>query len=184
MRDGPPPVPLPKTPRERMARVTRRLVHACLFQRMLENGQARHLAGLARKFSLTRARVTQILNHTLLAPDIQTETLKLPLLEPGRDPLAERRVRTVLREVLWEKQRRLWRNLLPKEQPAMTESAVRPLHRLAVRGRVNRNTAPPSGLFSAVMRPASPLRDPQALVLATPLVNVLPQRLHGHGRRP
>jgi len=63
-----------------------------------------------------RARVTQILNYTLLAPDIQAEILKLPLVEPGGDRLAERRVRTVIREARWDEQRKLWRALL-KECP-------------------------------------------------------------------
>jgi hypothetical protein len=67
---------------------------------MLENGQARDLADLARKFSLTRARVTQILAYTLLAPDIQREILVLPPVEPGREPIREPEMRAVLREVL------------------------------------------------------------------------------------
>ncbi|MBI5481897.1 MAG: hypothetical protein HY906_23785 [Deltaproteobacteria bacterium] len=56
--------------------------------------------------------MTQILTSTLLAPDIQEEILKFPFVEPGKDPLAERRVRVVLREPLWEEQRRRWRALL------------------------------------------------------------------------
>ncbi len=82
------------------------LVQACLFQRMLENGQARDLADLARKFSLTRARVTQILDHTLLAPDIQREILALLPVEPGHEPIREPEMRAVLREVLWAEQRK------------------------------------------------------------------------------
>ena len=107
VREGPAPATLPKTPRGRLPRVTRMLVQAYLFQRMLENGQARDLGDLARQFSLTRARVTQILNYTLLAPDIQAEILRFPLVEPRKDPLGERRVRALIREVLWEDQRGL-----------------------------------------------------------------------------
>jgi hypothetical protein len=76
---------------------------------MLETGRA---ADLARKFNLGRARVTQVLDDALLAPDIQVEILRVPLVEPSTDALAERRVRVVVREVLREDHRRLWRALL------------------------------------------------------------------------
>jgi hypothetical protein len=106
IREG--PAPVPPRPRGRTPRVARMLVQAYLFQRMLENGQARDLADLARKFSLTRARVTQILNYTLLAPDIQAEILALPPIEPGGEPIREPEMRAVIREVLWTEQRRRW----------------------------------------------------------------------------
>jgi hypothetical protein len=118
IREG--PAPVPPRPRGRMPRVARMLVQAYLFQRMLENGQARDLADLARKFSLTRARVTQILNHTLLAPDIQTEILAMPPVEPGHEPIREPEMRTVLREVLWTEQRKRWRLLLRTAVPSRT----------------------------------------------------------------
>jgi hypothetical protein len=88
------------------------LVQAHLFQRMLETGQARDLADLARRFKLTRARVTQIANYTLLAPDIQAEILGMPPVVPGREPIREPEMRAVLREVLWTEQRKRWRTLL------------------------------------------------------------------------
>lgn len=110
IREG--PAPVRPRPRGRTPRVARMLVQAHLFQRMLENGQARDLADLARKFSLTRARVTQILNYTLLAPDIQREVLALPPVEPGGEPIREPEMRAVLREVLWTEQRKRWRALM------------------------------------------------------------------------
>jgi hypothetical protein len=110
VREGPAPVPL--APRGRMPRVARMLVQAHLFQRMLEIGQAADLADLARRFKLTRARVTQIANYTLLAPDIQAEILAMPPIEPGREPIREPAMRAVLREVLWPDQRKRWRALV------------------------------------------------------------------------
>lgn len=107
IREG--PAPVPPVRRGRMPRVARMLVQAYLFQRMLENGGARDLADLARKFSLTRARVTQILNYTLLAPDIQKEILAMPPIEPRHEPIREPEMRAVLREVLWSEQRKRWR---------------------------------------------------------------------------
>jgi hypothetical protein len=89
---------------------------------MLEIGQATDLADLARRFKLTRARVTQIANYTLLAPDIQAEILAMPAIRPGREPIREPEMRAVLREVLWPEQRKRWRALvaarLPRKAPA------------------------------------------------------------------
>jgi hypothetical protein len=110
VREG--PAPVPPAPRGRMPRVARMLVQAHLFQRMLETGQATDLADLARRFKLTRARVTQIANYTLLAPDIQAEILAMPSIEPGREPIREPEMRAVLREVLWPEQRKRWRALV------------------------------------------------------------------------
>lgn len=101
--------PVPAVRRGRPPRVARMLVQAYLFQRMLENGKARDLADLARTFKLTRARVTQILNYTLLAPDIQKEILAMPAIEPRHEPIREPAMRAVLREVLWSEQRKRWR---------------------------------------------------------------------------
>lgn len=112
VREG--PAPLPPAPRGRVPRVARMLVQAHLFQRMLETGQAADLADLARRFKLTRARVTQIANYTLLAPDIQAEILAMPPIEPGQEPVREPEMRPVLREVLWAEQRKRWRALVKK----------------------------------------------------------------------
>jgi hypothetical protein len=105
-------VPVPAVRRGRAPRVARMLVQAHLFQRMLESGKARDLADLARTFKLTRARVTQILNYMLLAPDIQAEILAMSPIEPGHEPIREPEMRAVLREVLWSEQRKRWRALL------------------------------------------------------------------------
>lgn len=110
IREGPAPVPAVR--RGRPPRVARMLVQAYLFQRMLENGQARDLADLARTFKLTRARVTQILNYTLLAPDLQKEILAMPPIEPRQEPISEPEMRAVLREVLWSEQRKRWAALI------------------------------------------------------------------------
>jgi hypothetical protein len=126
IREG--PAPVPPRPRGRTPRVARMLVQAYLFQRMLENGQARDLADLARKFSLTRARVTQILNHTLLAPDIQREILSMPPIEPGNEPIREPKMRAVLREVLWTEQRRRWRGLVRVTTGPLAASGMKDEH--------------------------------------------------------
>lgn len=110
VREG--PAPAPPTPRGRRPRVARMLIQAHLFQRLLDSGQATGLADLARRFRLTRARVTQIANYTLLAPDVQAEILAmLPVLR-GHEPIREPAMRAVLREALWSEQRKRWRALV------------------------------------------------------------------------
>ena len=79
----------------------RLLVQGHRLQRMIDQGLARDLADLSRQLGLTRARVTQIVNYTRLAPDLQEEILFLPRVEPGKDGSSEHRLRAVLREALW-----------------------------------------------------------------------------------
>ena len=71
------------------------------------------LAGIARRYGLTRARVTQLLNLTLLAPAIQAEIVQLQ----GRD-VTERAVRTLSAHPLWRDQLARWRRILGSTGPA------------------------------------------------------------------
>lgn len=142
IREG--PAPLPRFVRGRLPRVARMLVQAHLFQRMLETGQVRDLADLARRFKLTRARVTQISNYTLLAPDIQEEILAMPLVEPNTEPVREPKMRAVLREALWAEQRKRWGALTrecrwPETPRSPSPAAGRAVpHELKVEDRVDR----------------------------------------------
>ncbi len=78
---------------------------------MIDEGIARDLADLARQLGLTRAWVTQIVNYTLLALDIQEKILHLAPVERAKDQLSEHAVRVILRQPLWPEQRRRWREL-------------------------------------------------------------------------
>ena len=78
---------------------------------------------LARLGGVTRARLTQIMNLTLLAPDIQEALLHLPRITSGRDPIAEPQLRAVAAIPDWRKQRRLWREL--RESPEIPERSTR-----------------------------------------------------------
>lgn len=49
--------------------------------------------------------MTQILNLTLLAPDIQEELLNLPSVEEGKPEVCEKGLRKTCAELDWEKQR-------------------------------------------------------------------------------
>jgi len=93
-------------------RVSRLLALAHHLDGLLRNGTVRNYADIARLSRLTRARVTQIMNLLLLAPDIQEQILFLPRTTRGRDPVRERNVRPIAAQPLWSEQRRLWRQLL------------------------------------------------------------------------
>jgi hypothetical protein len=86
---------------------------AIKFQGMVERGEVRDYADLARLGYVTRARVTQIMNLLLLAPDIQEALLLLPGTTTGRDPISERRLRTVTAIAHWGRQRNAWRGRKP-----------------------------------------------------------------------
>jgi hypothetical protein len=99
-----------QAPAGRMPRVTRLLVQAHHFQRMLDRGEAADLADIARRFRLSRARVTQVMGLTLLAPDIQEEILFLPPIPRGSEPLSAIDLRAVLQAAGWAEQRTAFRS--------------------------------------------------------------------------
>ena len=95
----------------RIPRVTRMLALAHKIDAMVRNGEFRDLADAARAIGVTRARMTQIMNLLLLAPEIQQAILDLPPVTNGRDPVSERALRRVVAEPVWETQVALWRTL-------------------------------------------------------------------------
>jgi len=93
----------------RGARVTRHLALAHEIERRIRAGELDDLAHAARVIGLTRARVTQLVSLTLLAPAIQAEILALPPVARGRDLITERTLRPIVAEAVWEKQMTMWR---------------------------------------------------------------------------
>jgi hypothetical protein len=61
----------PPEPERRPARVAVTLALAHTIQRAIDRGEIRDQADAARKLGLTRARLTQIMDLTRLAPDVQ-----------------------------------------------------------------------------------------------------------------
>lgn len=82
------------------------------FDRLLATGRFESQADLARAGHVTRARLTQILNLTGLAPDLQEKLLFLQPYTEGRAPLTERQVRPIAAEPNWDKQRRQFAKLM------------------------------------------------------------------------
>lgn len=99
------------TPQGRIPRISRLMALAITFDRMIHAGDVRDRAHLAAIGHVTRARMTQIMNLLNLAPDIQEELLLLPETVKGRDPIHERILRPISREMDWKTQRRMWRRL-------------------------------------------------------------------------
>ena len=110
MQDSPPPEPVPM-PEGRVPRISRLMALAIRFDRLIKEGEIDDQADLARLGSVSRARVTQIMNLLQLAPEIQEALLFLPRTVKGRDPIRETHIRPIAAELEWRKQRRLWKGL-------------------------------------------------------------------------
>jgi len=110
VRQGEAPPPKPVAPGN-LPRVSRLMALAIRFENLVRSGEVQDYADLARLGHVTRARITQIMNLLLLAPDIQEEILFLPRTVSGHDPITERNVRTIIAVFDWAKQRRMWREL-------------------------------------------------------------------------
>jgi len=95
------PIP-PAEPRPAPVAVV--LARALDWKRRIESGEAESQAAIAREHGLTRARVTQIMNLTLLAPDIQQEVLALKT-RYANHPVTERKLRQVAHVGDWAAQR-------------------------------------------------------------------------------
>jgi hypothetical protein len=105
--------PAASLPPGRVPRVARLLALAHRFDRLVRTGAVASYGALAALGHVTRARVCQIMNLLLLAPDIQEQVLFLPRTTRGRDPIILADLQPVAAAVDWRKQRRLWRRLLP-----------------------------------------------------------------------
>lgn len=101
----------------RLPRLSRLMALAIHFDRVLATGRFQSQADLARAGQVTRARLTQILNLTGLAPDLQESLLFLQPYTDGRAPLTERQIRPIAAEPNWEKQRRLFAKLAGSASP-------------------------------------------------------------------
>ncbi len=95
----------------RVPRIARLMALAIRCDDLLRRGEVKDLAELARVGHVTRARMTQIMNLLMLAPDIQEQILFLPLITAGREPLKEWQIRPVAAQIAWAKQRRMWKTL-------------------------------------------------------------------------
>lgn len=99
----------PVTPVGHVPRIARLMALAIKLQGMLERGEVRDCAEIARLGHVTRARVTQIMNLLNLAPSIQEALLCLPPVKSGRSKVREWQLRPLAAELNWRSQIRRWR---------------------------------------------------------------------------
>ena len=94
----------------RIPRITRLMALAIKFQEMVDRGEVRDYADIARLGYVTRARITQIMNLLHLAPEVQEDILFV------RSAPSERSLRPLIVQPLWGQQMRLWRRLKAEKQ--------------------------------------------------------------------
>ena len=77
----------------------------------LHEGRIADYAALARLGHVSRARISQIMNLLLLAPDIQEALLFLADTQRGRDRIHLRALQDLAKVPDWQRQRHLWQAL-------------------------------------------------------------------------
>lgn len=100
---------------------TRNEIH---FDGLIQSGAVTNYAELARLGNVTRARITQIMNLLMLAPEIQEELLFLPRVERGRDDVLLRDVQSVAAVVEWEGQRSMIHYSRTVSSPTLTSVSL------------------------------------------------------------
>ncbi len=102
---GPTVPDLPTIPR-----ISRLMALAIKCQDIVDRGEVRDYADLARLGLVSRARITQIMNLLNLAPDIQEDLLTSSIFPPKK-AIPERALRHLTAVVGWSQQRTLWKQL-------------------------------------------------------------------------
>ena len=110
MVEGPPPT-APERPKGRLPRITRYMALAIYYEDLINQGHIHDYAEIATLGHVTRARVTQIMNLRLLAPEIQEHLLSLPMIQKGRDNICLLRIQNLALEPNWSRQMQAWTKL-------------------------------------------------------------------------
>ena len=110
MVEGPAPI-VPERPKGRLPRITRYMALAIYYEDLIREGHVYDYAEIATLGHVTRARVTQIMNLRLLAPDIQETLISLERINQGRDSLCLRRLQEIALDPNWRNQRAKFRDL-------------------------------------------------------------------------
>jgi hypothetical protein len=95
---------------ERIPRISRYMALAIHFEDLIRQGVVTDYADLARLGHVTRARVTQIMNLRLLAPEIQEELLLGEKNCDDRTPIQLKSLQFIATVFSWRTQRQLWKN--------------------------------------------------------------------------
>ena len=100
-----------RPPIGRLPRITRYMALAIYYEDLIRKGHVHDYAEIATLGHVTRARVTQIMNLRLLAPDIQEELITLDRVIKGRDSLSLRQFQSIALDNDWKRQRKQWQAL-------------------------------------------------------------------------
>jgi hypothetical protein len=96
---------------ERIPRISRYMALAIHFEDLIKQGVVTDYADLARLGHVTRARVTQIMNLRLLAPEIQEELLFYEAVANHVELIQLKWLQTVASDFDWKDQRKRLRKL-------------------------------------------------------------------------
>ena len=92
----------------RTPRVAKLMALAIRIEGLVQRGEIRDYADVARLGKVTRARISQIMSFLLLTPSIQEQLLFLPLVHEGRDPIQESDLRPIMQIADWREQQQQW----------------------------------------------------------------------------
>ena len=98
----------PASEQGRIPRVARLMALAIKFEGMIRDGVVKDYAELGRLGKVTRARISQIMALTTLAPDIQEAILHLHRVVRGREPIKLRDLLRIAGITCWSAQRQAW----------------------------------------------------------------------------
>jgi hypothetical protein len=117
--------PRSSPPPGRVPRISRLMALALRFDALVKSGRIADYAALARLGQVSRARITQVMNLLLLAPDIQEALLFLPRSH-GRDPIHLRQLQPLAALLEWRQQRGRWQGLWANTQPEPASARAQP----------------------------------------------------------
>ena len=101
----------PKPALERIPRISRYIALAIHFEDLIRQGVVTDYADLARLGHVTRARVTQVMNLRLLAPEIQEQLLFMETTVAPVELIQLKWLQAVATDFNWEGQRKHWKSL-------------------------------------------------------------------------
>jgi hypothetical protein len=108
---GPAGPPEARKPGPRIPHITRLMALAIKLQGMIDRGEIQDYVDIARLGYISRARASQIMNLTLLAPDIQEELVTWESAEAATAAIGEHHLCAITKHTLWAEQRRAWKEL-------------------------------------------------------------------------
>jgi hypothetical protein len=101
----------PKPSPGKLPRITKLMALAIRFEELLRTNVVSDYVELAKLGHVTRARITQIMNLRLLAPDIQEQILFLARVPQGTKQVTLKQLQPIAVQSDWKQQRRLWKSL-------------------------------------------------------------------------